>query len=240
MMQQIQRKEDGFGGPLSSWTDSSSMFSDPSGDSILPIDDDLWNQDVQSHAPLLSSPPTETMGRYCLTAQSAILLGRVFRNIHDYSNIDGLRDQEAKALESALIALTNVSLQEGRSRGIVLCSPTTICFSARLLLHDKERHPTRTDTDTISRTNFQHVSSDIAEYMRSLSMALLSKGCRLAEEASPLCLEAMYRSGIVYARRYSETSDPGDLDAFETIKIGLQVMGVRWRLAASYIEMLDA
>lgn len=68
------------------------------------------------------------MGRFCLTAQAGILLGRVFRNIHDYPDQDGLRDQEAKVLDNTIAALTQVSLQEGRFRGIGVCSPTTICF----------------------------------------------------------------------------------------------------------------
>jgi hypothetical protein len=108
----------------------------------------------------------------------------------------------------------------------------TIC-SARLLLHDSERRPGNTDADITDRFRYQEVSSDIAAYMRSLAEALKSRGYRLAEEASPLCLEAMYRSGIMYARSYSETSDLEDLHAFHTIVAGLQVMSTRWRLAGS-------
>ena len=67
------------------------------------------------------------MGRFCLTAQAAILLGKVFRNIHDPAYDQGTRDREAKLLDDTIAALTDVSLQEGRLRGIGVCSPTTIC-----------------------------------------------------------------------------------------------------------------
>jgi hypothetical protein len=70
----------------------------------------------------------ESMGRFSLTVQACILLGKVFRHTHESPEIDGFKAQEARSLENTLVALTNVSLQEGRSRGIVLCSPTTICF----------------------------------------------------------------------------------------------------------------
>ena len=68
------------------------------------------------------------MGRFCLTAQAAILLGRVLQNINDTSDEGGFRDQEAKVLDKKIAALTRVSLEEGRFRGIGACSPTTICF----------------------------------------------------------------------------------------------------------------
>ena len=77
---------------------------------------------------MLSSTPTEAMGRFCLTCQAAILLGRVYRNIHDNLDVDGFHDQEARILEDTIVALTQVSLQEGSSRGISLCSPTTLCY----------------------------------------------------------------------------------------------------------------
>jgi hypothetical protein len=72
------------------------------------------------------------MGRFSLTVQAAVLLGRVLRNIHDDPEIQGFRDSEARVLDDTLAALTNVSLQEGRFRGIGVCSPTTICFRFEL------------------------------------------------------------------------------------------------------------
>lgn len=67
------------------------------------------------------------MGRFALTAQAAILLGRVFCNIHN-THDESFRRAEAFTLGNTLTALTNVSLQEGRFRGIGICSPTTICY----------------------------------------------------------------------------------------------------------------
>jgi hypothetical protein len=67
------------------------------------------------------------MGRFCLTAQAIIFLGKVIRNITDESGQD-----EAKVLDDTIAALTNVSLQEGHFRGRGVCSPTTLCYRYEL------------------------------------------------------------------------------------------------------------
>ncbi|KAF4460228.1 ATP-dependent Clp protease proteolytic subunit [Fusarium albosuccineum] len=218
------------------------LFRDPSSNSILPMDDGLWEQggDIDFRGHLLSSPPTETMGRYCLTAQAAVLLGRVFRNIHDDPDIEGFHENEARALESTLVALTNVSLQEGRFRGIGVCSPTTVCFSARLLLHDEERYPKHNFTNIADHFALQNIEGEIAAHMLRLASSLSATGRCGAEETSPFCMDAMYRSGIVYARRYKEAQLQEDLHAFETIKAGLKVISGRWKAADSYVGMLAA
>jgi hypothetical protein len=68
------------------------------------------------------------MGRFCLTVQATLLLGKILRNVGDPSGQEEFREQEAKRLDTTLVALTNVSLQEGHFRGIGVCSPTTICY----------------------------------------------------------------------------------------------------------------
>jgi hypothetical protein len=68
------------------------------------------------------------MGRFCLTAQAVILLGKVFQYVNNSSGQEESRDREAKVLDDTIAALSKVSLQEGRFRGIGVCSPTTICY----------------------------------------------------------------------------------------------------------------
>lgn len=85
----------------------------------------------QNHLPVhrLSDPPKAVMGRFCLTAQTTILLGKVLRNVRDKSGQEEFRHHEAKVLDNTITALTNVSIQEGRFRGVGVCSPTTVCYS---------------------------------------------------------------------------------------------------------------
>lgn len=68
------------------------------------------------------------MGRFSLTAQAAVLLGRVFRSIHEFPVSEEFWQNDVKVLDNTLVALTNVSLEEGRFRGIAVCSPSTICY----------------------------------------------------------------------------------------------------------------
>jgi hypothetical protein len=125
----------------------SSPIEDPSSYAILPADDISWENAVspsiyknsdrvtktiqeQEHflPHRLSDPPTATMGRFCLTAQATILLGKILRNVNDESDQQASRDHEAIVLDNTIAALTNVSLQEGRFRSMGVCSPTTVCY----------------------------------------------------------------------------------------------------------------
>jgi hypothetical protein len=67
--------------------------------------------------------------------------------------------------------------------------------------------------------------------MLSLARSLASTGKCGAEEVSPFCIEAMYRSGIFYARRFRSTGDQSEFEALENIKAGLGVMNNRWKSA---------
>lgn len=75
------------------------------------------------------------MGRFGLTVQAGILLGRVLRNLrdtttttHEYSPLDGIHDEEAQILERTISALANVSAGEAQTRGIGICGVTKICY----------------------------------------------------------------------------------------------------------------
>jgi hypothetical protein len=68
------------------------------------------------------------MGRFCLTAQAIVLLGKVLQNVNDKPCPQNFRDDEAKLLDNTIAALTNVAYEEGRSRGVGVCSPITLLF----------------------------------------------------------------------------------------------------------------
>lgn len=75
----------------------------------------------------MSSPPTEAMGRFCLTIQAAYLLGKVLRYTGPQASAHRILEHESRILDSTIAALTKVTLQEGMKRGIEVCCPTTIC-----------------------------------------------------------------------------------------------------------------
>lgn len=79
------------------------------------------------HANTLSTPPTALMGRYGLTAQAASLMGRVLHHINDTHKETAFYQEEDAILHRTLSALTVVANEEGRARGIGVCTPTVLC-----------------------------------------------------------------------------------------------------------------
>lgn len=191
------------------------------------------------------------MGRFCLTAQAEILLGRVFQLVNDTTNTDEFRHQEATGLDNTIAALTQVSLEEGRFRGTGVCSPTTICFrygifhtgvdyhwhshpSARLLLHDDERWQRSGSRQRITSPSCDIVDEILANMLR-LVQALTSCGKCGAEQIFPFSLEAMYRSGIIFAQRFALEGDEDAYESFEILKLGLEATGRRWKAGSKKI-----
>lgn len=200
-------------------------------------------------ANVLSSPPTEGMGRFGLTVQAAVLLGRVFRNMHDNTGGDDFRNDEARLLDNTISALTQVSLEEGRYRGIGVCSPTTICYrygpsnleqpkltvdSSRLLLNERQKISTTSWCDTPESTSSPpDFVAHIAAEMLRLARAISAEGSCGTEEISPFCLDTMYRSAIFYASNHKQTGNQSDLDALEDIKTGFKDINSRWGVAGN-------
>ncbi|KAH7305305.1 fungal-specific transcription factor domain-containing protein [Stachybotrys elegans] len=210
---------------------------------LLPADDSVWESTNHSRlqAHRLTDPPNATMGRFCLTAQAALLFGRVFRAIQEPHGASGARPLEEKLLDDTLSTLTNVSLQEGQLRGIGVCSPTTICYSARFLLNDRERHQIEDDD---GRSSPEFAPAEF-EFTASFNMLQLAQGIVATrkcgdEEVSPFCMDAMYRSGIFYARHHSQTGDQSSLEALHDIEKGFKIMSGRWRSAEYYLSMMNA
>jgi hypothetical protein len=80
-----------------------------------------------ARGPALSYPPNAAMGRFCLTAHATVLLGRVLSNTLDTPDHHEFWQHEALVLDASLVTLARVSLEEGRSRAMMVSSPTTIC-----------------------------------------------------------------------------------------------------------------
>ncbi|UKZ45883.1 hypothetical protein TrVGV298_000076 [Trichoderma virens] len=200
--------------------DRVSLTTDPNSNSLLPIDDAIWEENREIDAPVrrLFEPPTTSMGRFSLTAQAAVLLGRVFRSIHEFPVLEGFWQNDVKILDNTLVALTNVSLEEGRFRGIGVCSPSTICYSF------------------IS----QDFKLEIAAGMLRLAHTITATNSCAAEEITPFCLEAIYRGAVFYAQEYSRTDDHSAAASCEAIKNALTVISKRWKAAAFYVQLIDA
>ncbi|KAL7972099.1 fungal-specific transcription factor domain-containing protein [Trichoderma sp. SZMC 28014] len=217
--------------------DRAFLTAEPSKNSILPIDDAIWDEGREMNAPVrrLFEPPTTTMGRFSLTAQSAIMLGNVFRSIHEPPFSEAFWQNDVKVLDSTLVALTSVSLEEGRHRGIGVCSPSTICYR-----YSADELPYAV-TESFMPQDFKH---DIAAGMLRLANAIRSGGCApggcTPDEITPFCVEAIYRAAVFYGREHSRTGSLSDAASCAAIKEALNEIGKRWRSASLYAQMIDA
>ncbi|PTB39225.1 hypothetical protein M441DRAFT_196357 [Trichoderma asperellum CBS 433.97] len=212
--------------------DRAFLMTDPSSNSILPIDDAIWEENREINAPVrrLFEPPTTAMGRFSLTAQSAILLGRVFRSIHEPPFSEAFWQNDVKVLDSTLVALTSVSIEEGRFRGIGVCSPSTICYRYAV-----DEFPFAA-TETFIPQDFKR---DIANGMLQLADAITSGDCT-ADEITPFCIEAIYRSAVFFGREHSRTGSLSEATSCAAVKEALNVIGKRWKGASLYAQMIDA
>ncbi|UKZ64000.1 uncharacterized protein TrAtP1_005222 [Trichoderma atroviride] len=217
------------------------LIEEPKNTSVLPMDDKLWEMGYPPPNPplVISSPPTEAMGRFCLTVQAAYLLGKVLRYTSPQASEHRIMEHEARILDSTIAALTKVTLQESVKRGIKVCCPTTICHSARLILNQEmgwiNRH------DSIIETNIVlEAQITTAADMLTLSCYILRTGLSGNDDISPFCHDALYRSAIVYSQIVQKSDSEDAKNAIHDIKQSLRVNCHRWKAAATYLQLLDA
>ncbi|KAH8817476.1 hypothetical protein F5884DRAFT_779519 [Xylogone sp. PMI_703] len=223
---------------------------EPNGNSILPIDDELWEANRERltiHT--LSSPPTPAMGRFGLTIQMGILLGRALRNYRDTllpaqdTSLDIQKD-EAEILKGAISALANVTYDEAQIRGIGICGITKICHSALLILNTryaefKERQPSGQSEEEAQHINDEnlYLAGRILEYS-VLNDTLSYAGPR--EETSPFLLDAIYRSALIYMQEYLSSGDQDLLEGLSSLRSGFEKLNKRWKAAGAYLQLLEA
>ena len=112
---------------------------------------------------------------------------------------------------------------------------------ARILLLGTERNVIqRSNLTAMDLHHTSEVESIIATSMLGVAHSVSTTGRCGAEAVSPICLEAMYRSGIYYARQFRKSGDQSHFEALEDIKRALTLVNDRWRASGSYLEMLEA
>lgn len=189
----------------------------------------------------MSSPPTEAMGRFGLTVQAAVLLGKVLKYSRLLTSGYGFQEDEARILDNTVAALTKVSLLEGQHRGMGVCSPTTICHSARLILNHQmvswiiDQPNLSTELDRLL-----DVQVTIALDMLGLAQHMIETGLCGSDDISPFCHDALYRSAIIYARLSQKSNSKHAQNGLHDIEQSLKVNSSRWKTAATYLQLIEA
>jgi hypothetical protein len=79
--------------------------------------------------PTLSSPWNIDMGGFARLAQVTYLLGKVFRNISDFTLDESFRAEEKIQLDRTLRALVDASeVEEKEMRQVAVCGETAVCY----------------------------------------------------------------------------------------------------------------
>lgn len=213
---------------------------DPSNNARLPIDDISWDKGVRinDHPVTLSCPATASMGRYGLMAHASSLLGKALQHGHSSVNDANLSGEEAAILDRALAALTTVTHEEGAVRGIGVCTPTVLCFSARitLALHKQNKEAIK---HNIGDQESNSIRIEIAKYMVKLAQWSTS-GLKRDDEISPIPLHAAYYSVVALLEMHRKHHNEEYLSGIEDIKGFLRMYNQRWRVGGVYLKMLDA
>ena len=110
---------------------------EPRPDDLLPVHDQAWDDGKIEPSRIypVSSPASTNMGMLARLAQSAFLLGRVYRwQISPTGDAQFDADEKGQ-LDRALRALLTLTYEEGATRFMPICPQTALCFSALVILH---------------------------------------------------------------------------------------------------------
>jgi hypothetical protein len=114
------------------------------------------------------------------------------------------------------------------------------CIARILLLGTERNIIQRSNITAMDRHHTSEAESSIATSMLAVANSVSTTGRCGTEAVSPICLEAMYRSGIYYARQFRSSGEQSHFIALEEIKRALTLVNDRWRASGSYLEMLEA
>jgi len=216
------------------------LMEDPGRDAKLPLDDASWDKGIRKsdHPITLSCPASAEMGRYGLMAHASSLLGRALHHRYHSNNNGRFSDEETAILDRALAALTTVTHEEGSKRGAGVCTPTVLCFSARITLALRKQ-----SNDAIEGFHSEQerdiVRAEIARYMVILARWATS-GQKPEDEYSPIPLHAAYHSAVAYLEMYRNKQHEEYLAGIEDIKGMLRMYNGRWKSGGVYLKMLEA
>ncbi|KAL4876542.1 hypothetical protein BJY04DRAFT_231560 [Aspergillus karnatakaensis] len=238
--------------------------SDPAPDTILPSNDDAWNngEQVAPDRVSLSSPTNHTLGSFARLAQAANLLGRVINHLNETNLDTKLKLDDFETLTQAiyslveLLAVTSTGNSEASSP-LNNAIAQAICYSALFKLSD---HHCSTLWEENGLVHHEAIAPRARESMKTsfyIVRDTCSKATLLARELanileqqqqgapgnldgfSPLVLECLYTcsQNLIWMRL--ETNNP-EFDEWNGVVDGV-LRGVkgRWGVAGVYLELLQ-
>jgi hypothetical protein len=213
---------------------------DPEPDALLPVDDAAWDAGMVSPADemTIAYPAADKMGRFAKFAQATHLLCRVLQIMADTSTDDNFREEQKIQLEKTILA--TIRMVNGPVTG-PQGAHAMICFSSLFVLYgDSLDMQPSTPLEHSRREHAKDVLEQGAKTCAMSSFHFLKGSGLPAEKVAALVAHWQYRAATFFLRMRSERVNEDDLANLATIKAGLRALEKRWKVAGTYLRMLEA
>ncbi|KAJ9613933.1 hypothetical protein H2200_002069 [Cladophialophora chaetospira] len=213
---------------------------DPETDDLLPVDGLVWDSGLVSPADemTIANPVTEKLGRFAKFAQATHLLCRVLQIMSDASTDDDFREEQKLQLEKAILA--TIRMVSGPVTG-PKGAHAMICFSSLFLLYGDILNTQPSTPLELSR--YEHARDVLEQGANTCAETSFhfQQGSGLpAEKVAALVVHWQYRAAAFYLHMRTVRANDEDLFHLTTLKTGLCELEKRWKVAGTYLRMLEA
>lgn len=210
--------------------------------SPIPIDDDLWAQNIIPSGPpeTLSTPSSTIIGVFARECQVSHLVGRVIRHVFDPTLDATFQEEEAVLLERTLLAFLPLLLEDGIMFG-KYCVALGICSSALFTLHNShlKRLPT-TNQNTTVRDEIIAKLDDISTQIAGFTKRLFGDVSTIDfSQISPYIPYCVYQSAVVQGGLWREGRGDVYKEREAWLKVVLGYFGRRWKSTERYLTALE-
>ncbi|KAF2099952.1 hypothetical protein NA57DRAFT_75453 [Rhizodiscina lignyota] len=218
----------------------------PKLDDPLP-DDDNWDASVRTpavHNPMtLASDLEIKVCPFARLAQATNLLELVLSHVASGGADPKYSEEEVLQLSKTLIALAKLAESEmNNSTSPANCSTQSLCRSALYVLHQHYLSESEKDA-AMSPTYCEHAerclvecSEDTLSHLRSL----LKNDTNGPNMVPLLSLPSLYQAAVVQTRLFRKSEDEDIQKSVGFLKATLKAKRQQWRVAETYLRMLEA
>ncbi|KIX95323.1 uncharacterized protein Z520_08840 [Fonsecaea multimorphosa CBS 102226] len=213
---------------------------DPSPTDLLPADDAAWDAGmVTPHDKMtISCPATERMGRFAKLAQATHLLCRVFQHVSDHSMDAEFRESQERQLEKAI--QMSIRMVSGVLKGPA-GAHAQICYSSLFVLYDDVLSIEPSTTAKLRRRDHaRDLLERVSKTCATSSGHFLQGNALPVEMVTPFVLHWKYRAAAFYVRMMRESPNSDHEKNLEILKSGLRTLDSRWKIAGTYLRMVEA
>ncbi|KAI9147859.1 Transcription factor BOA15 [Paramyrothecium foliicola] len=222
----------------------------PSFDDYLPMDDRAFDEGAtgSKNAVSISTGFSLEMGLFSRQSQATYLLGQTLKVVSAADvppSADNLNETDDTAqLRRTLQALVNLIEKEAQVRRLELCTPSALVYTSLLLLqqHAWLKKSRSKDSEPATAELFPETESALRDLSR-MAVALkqnIELNPEYSSHLSIVLLHALYQAGVLFLAMSGDSPNLSLQAKAESIKDTLRVLKPRWRLAGTYLSILEA